>query len=47
LLNYHGHELTPDDLVEIRKQSALEVEIPEPGTMKRIVMVSALTEGLG
>jgi len=42
LLNYHDHELTPDDLVEIVKQGALE-----PDTVKRVVAVSSLTEGLG
>jgi hypothetical protein len=47
LLNYHGHGHTPDDIVEILKKNAHEVEKPEPGTKKRIVTVSALTEGLG
>jgi hypothetical protein len=47
LLYYHDHELTPEDLAEIRKQNALEVEKPEPGTMKMIVTFSSPTEGLG
>jgi hypothetical protein len=47
LLNYHVRELTPDDVVEFRKESALEVEKPKPGTKKRIVTVTTLTERLG
>lgn len=31
----------------MRKQGVLEVEKPEPGTMKRMVTVASLTAGLG
>jgi uncharacterized DUF497 family protein len=48
LLNSHDQGLTIDDLVEIRKQSALvseEAEEPEP--KKRTVTIADLTEALG
>jgi hypothetical protein len=48
LLNSHGQELTLDDLVEIRKQSALEeAEESEPECKERTVTVLNLAEGRG
>jgi hypothetical protein len=47
LLNVHDQELTLDDLVEIRKPSALEEaedSVPEP--KERTMMASKLTDGL-
>jgi hypothetical protein len=48
LLNPHDQELTPDRLVEIRKQSGLEEAAwPEPDPKERTVTVLKLTEWLG
>ena len=46
-LNSHDQEVTLDDLVEIRKQSALdEAEEPEPEPKKRTVTVCSGLRGL-
>jgi hypothetical protein len=48
ILNYHDHNLTLDQLVEIRKQNAHEErEGPEPEAKERTMTVLKLTEGLG
>jgi hypothetical protein len=48
LLNSYDQELALNDLVEIRKQSALEeAEEPEPVPKVRTMTVTKLTEGLG
>jgi hypothetical protein len=48
LLNSHDQSLMLEDLVEIRKQSALEEgEEREPEAQERTVTVLKLTEGIG
>jgi len=45
-LNAHDQEVTLEDLVEIRKQSALEAEEREPEPKERTVTVCRTLRGL-